>query len=67
MNKQEFVKYTLDVWQPYYENALTNQDVAEITNNMVNFMDLLINWDKEAREAKNNLAKLSITDKKMKG
>lgn len=62
MNKEEFVKYTKDVWQPYYEKPLSDFDAGEITNNMVDFMNLLIRWDKEDREAKNNLAKLSVVD-----
>lgn len=62
MNKQEFVKYTKDVWQPYYAKALSDYDAGEITNNMVDFMNLLIRWDKEDQEAKNNLARLSVVD-----
>lgn len=64
MNKKEFVKYTIDVWQPYYEDALTEQDAVDIANNMSDFMNLLIRWDNEAQEAKNNLAKLSAVDSK---
>lgn len=64
MNKQEFVKYTKDVWQPYYKKPLSDFDAGEITNNMVDFMNLLIRWDKEDREAKNNLARLSVVDNK---
>ena len=62
MNKQEFVKYTKDVWQPYYEKTLSDFDAVEITNNMVDFMNLLIRWDKEDREAKNNLARLTLVE-----
>ena len=50
MNKQKFVKYTKDIWQPYYEEELTDLDAVEITNNMIDFMNLLIQWDKEAKE-----------------
>ena len=64
MNKQEFVKYTKKVWQPYYEKELTDFDAVEITNNMVDFMNLLIRWDKEDQEAENNLARLSVVDNK---
>lgn len=62
MNKPEFVKYTKDVWQPYYEKTLSDFDAGEITNNMVDFMNLLVRWDKEDQEAKNNLARLSVVD-----
>lgn len=64
MNKQEFAEYTKDVWQPYYEEPLSDLDADEITNNMVDFMNLLTRWDKEDREAKNNLARLSVVDNK---
>ncbi len=64
MNKQEFAEYTKDVWQPYYEEPLSDSDAGEITNNMVDFMNLLTRWDKEDQEAKNNLARLSVVDNK---
>lgn len=66
MNKQEFVEYTKDVWQPYYEEPLSDLDADEITNNMVNFINLLTHWDKEDQEAKNNLAKLSVLQQQKK-
>lgn len=62
MNKQKFINYTKEIWQPYYEEEVTDLDAAEITNNMVDFMNLLIQWDKEDREAENNLARLSVVD-----
>lgn len=66
MNKKEFVKYTIDVWQPYYKDALTEQDAVDIANNMSDFMNLLIRWDNEAQKAKNNLAKLSVLQQNRK-
>jgi len=59
MKKQEFIKYTKETWQPYYEEELSDLDAVEITNNMVDFMNLLIKWDKEDREAEQSSSKQS--------
>lgn len=67
MNKQSFVNYTKEVWQPHYKEELSDLDAIEIANNMTEYMNLLIQWDKEDQEAeKHNLARLSVVDNNKK-
>ena len=37
----ELISATREVWQPYYPQTLTDEDVREIIENMVGFMGLL--------------------------
>ena len=39
------VKDTLEAWQPFYEQRLTENDAAEIQKNLVDFMKLLGRWN----------------------
>lgn len=49
-DKQKFINYTKEVWQPYYQEELTDSDAVEITENMTAFMNLLIEWDKAEKK-----------------
>ena len=49
-DKQEFIEYTKEVWQPYYEEELSDNDAVEIIDNMTAFLNLLIEWDREEKE-----------------
>lgn len=61
-NKQDFVNYTKEVWQPYYEEELSENDAVEIIDNMTTFMNLLIKWDKAEKEKQS--CKISVIHKK---
>ena len=50
-DKQEFIDYTKQVWQPYYKEELSDSDAVEIIDNMTAYMNLLIKW-KRTREQK---------------
>lgn len=32
------------VWQPYYQDALTSNDLLDIRNNMIGCMNLVMSW-----------------------
>lgn len=49
-DKQELITYTKEVWQPYYQEELTESDTIEIIGNMTAFMNLLIKWDRAEKE-----------------
>lgn len=49
-DKQELINYTKEVWQPYYEDELSENDAVEIIDNMTAFMNLLIKWKKAKKE-----------------
>jgi len=42
-----FLKETIETWQPYYEQPLSNEDAREIVANLTGFFDLLDKWDRE--------------------
>lgn len=64
-NKQDYINYTREVWQPYYQEELTDNDAVEIIDNMTAFMNLLIRWNKAEREKES--CKISVIDKKKGG
>jgi hypothetical protein len=49
MITKEFIQETIDVWQPYSKEKLTEEDAREIIDNMTGFFALLNKWDKEQR------------------
>lgn len=61
MNKisdnKELRDYTREVWQPYCDKPLTEQDCDEIKDNMTEFINLLL----EMRETRNKMK--DIADK----
>lgn len=58
--KQEFISYTKQVWQPYYQEELSDNDAVEIIDNMTAFLNLLIKWDRTEKEKQS--CKISILD-----
>jgi hypothetical protein len=69
--KKSFISYTKQVWQPYYEYELTNNDAIEITNNMTDLVKLLIEWEEKDRKRNKMRAKqadqLNVNTEKQKG
>jgi len=49
-DKQEFIGYTKEVWQPYYKKELSDNDAVEIIDNMTDFINLLIKWDRAEKQ-----------------
>jgi hypothetical protein len=41
-----FVTHTHQVWQGYYDVPLTEEDAGSITNNLVEFFEILMEWDR---------------------
>ena len=46
---KRLLQLTIDTWQPLSEKKLTEEDTREIIENVVNFMELLIEWDEEEK------------------
>lgn len=46
-HSEEFLEKTIEVWQPYSDVTLTNEDAKEITKNMVQLFEFLIELDKK--------------------
>lgn len=44
---KEFLERTIQVWQPYSKEKLTLNDAEEITRNVANYFNLLIELDKK--------------------
>jgi len=44
---KEFIQKTLDVWQPYSKEKLTEEDAREIIENTVALFDLLGELDRK--------------------
>ena len=51
-DKQKFIAYTKEIWQPYYSEELSDIEAVEIIDNMTAFMNLLIKWDRAEKEKK---------------
>ncbi len=43
----DFLLETKEVWQPLYEKELTLEDTREIASNVVEFFNILVEWDEE--------------------
>jgi len=41
----QLIKATLEIWQPRYEEELTQEEGKEIMVNMTSFFDVLVEWD----------------------
>jgi hypothetical protein len=50
---QTLVDRTLREWQGYYATPLTEEDARDITNNLLEFFDVLLEWDNH-RDFPNN-------------
>lgn len=47
---QEFLKKTIEVWQPYYSKILTLEDAREIAVNMVDLFSFLHELEQKYEE-----------------
>ncbi len=54
--ESEFTERTLDVWQPRSSRMLTDEDARQITENMIGFFRILLEW--EGKENKSKIKKL---------
>ena len=54
VSDDEFLKRTVETWQPLSEVPLTLDDAREIIENAVGFYGTLIRWAKEARRDEEN-------------
>jgi len=43
---KEFIQKTIEVWQPYSKDKLTEEDAAEIADNMIGLIEILAELDK---------------------
>lgn len=43
----QFLQETIEILQSYYEEKLTTEDAMEIASNMIEFFNLLAEWDEE--------------------
>lgn len=42
-----FVAHTRQAWQVYYDVSLTEEDAGVITRNLVEFFEVLLEWDRD--------------------
>ena len=47
---KEFIQKTIDVWQPYSEEKLTEADAIEIAENMANLCTFLMDLELKDKE-----------------
>ncbi|MFN5540023.1 MAG: hypothetical protein ACK481_08215 [Candidatus Melainabacteria bacterium] len=59
--KKDLIEYTKEVWQPYYEEPLSDSDSTEIISNMTAFMSLIAKWDK-AQKANSHLSIIPLNN-----
>jgi len=50
MAAKEAIQQTLQTWQPYYEQELTEQEGEEILNNWAAYVGLMAEWVTVTRE-----------------
>ncbi len=49
--KDSLLKRTIEVWQPYSDEPLTEDDAREIIRNISGFFDTLASWDKKSKDS----------------
>ena len=49
---EDYIKKTIDHWQPNYERELSEDDALEIINNMESYLNLLARWDRQLNSSK---------------
>lgn len=52
MNEKDsdLISRTIEVWQPYSDKPLTEEDAREIIRNISGFFDILASWDKKSKD-----------------
>jgi hypothetical protein len=53
----QFVDRTLEVWKPRTSRALTNDDAHQITENIIGFFTILMEWEAIEKHATNEITK----------
>ena len=57
--ENEIINKTHEVWQPYYKEKLSFQELGEITHNVISLVNLLNQWkQKEVNQSSKNTNKL---------
>ena len=62
---EDFLKKTIEIWQPYSPVPLSSKDAIEIIKNMTSLFNLLIEID--LKNHKNNVSKECKGDKNAQG
>ncbi len=50
-DKRDLIQKTLEVWQPLADKTLTEEDAREITRNVTDLFNFLLEADAELRKA----------------
>jgi allophanate hydrolase subunit 1 len=59
---KNLIELTKEVWQPYYDQELSENNAVEIIDNATAYISLLIKWDKLEKE--NQSCKINVLNKK---
>jgi len=43
--KRQFLEQTKEIWQPYADHALTDEDARQIAENIIGFFRILQEWE----------------------
>jgi hypothetical protein len=52
---EDLISIQRKIWQPFYEETLTDNDVAEIHNNIIQLGELAFRWNKNSKQNSNNV------------
>ncbi len=52
--ENEWLDYTINIFQPYCERILTREDARQITQNMVGFFSTLIDFRESVKKSSSN-------------
>ena len=52
---EDLISIQRKIWQPFYEETLTNTDVTEIHNNIIQLGALAFRWNKTSNQNSNNV------------
>ena len=53
MNEKDsnLISRTIEVWQPFSREKLTEEDAKEIIKNISGFFDTLVSWDMKSKDS----------------
>lgn len=51
-DQEDFLDYTLKVWQPRTSRKLNREDARQIYENLTGFFQILMKWDASERQSK---------------
>lgn len=52
--QEQFMRNTLDVWQPLISKELSKEDAREIVRNATGFFSVLLEWDRKNKSETSN-------------